>query len=431
VDFGAGRIQSQSKQTDIFLAAFSPDSQCLWAKRFGGPYEQQTRSVAVDANGNIALTGVFKGAICVGSLTLTEPYAGDYCGFLAKLDQRGNALWCKRFGDPFVEQGGAVAFDRRNGDILAAGFIRNRLALAARGGAALCLLVRYDPAGVLRWSKTFGPRVFPDSLAVAPDGRILLTGHFEHAVDFGLGALVSAGGNDIFAVVFAPGGEPRWSKSFGDRQQQFLVKGEFGRDGSAVLAGSFHGTIDFGTGPLTARDTTGRRRGPRTCSWRSLRIARERAHRPSAGGSVSLPIIATVPYSIVRQPVGGRAWQPVGGRVSGPTDPVRPLTPSPSPAKRRRGEQKRVGGHSSQGFRPGPRYPARQLTGSMPRTSTTGLSPWAIRRSTDAATDGLTDPCGAAKGGLHGPAIKIGGCAAFLRSVCRTRISRKGIIQPQ
>jgi pyrimidine deaminase RibD-like protein len=261
VDFGSGSMQSRSKQTDIFLAAFSADGECLWAKGLAGPYEQQTRSIAVDGDGNIALTGVFKGAFCVDGLTLAERSPSDYRGFLAKLDSRGNALWCKRFGDPFAQQGGAVAFDRCNGDILAAGFIVGAPTLAPRASPTLGLLVRYDPTGVLRWSRTFGPHAWPASLAVAPDGRILLTGHFEGAVDFGVGVLTSAGGNDIFAALLAPGGGTQWARRFGDARQQFLVNGEFGRDGSLVLAGSFHGTIDFGTGPLTASGYDGRSEG--------------------------------------------------------------------------------------------------------------------------------------------------------------------------
>ena len=76
-------------------------------------------------------------------------------------------------------------------------------------------------------------------------------GHFQGTVDLGLGALVSAGGNDIFAAMFSPDGTLQWSKGFGDRRQQFLVKGAHGYAGSIILAGSFHGTIDFGDwGPL-------------------------------------------------------------------------------------------------------------------------------------------------------------------------------------
>lgn len=261
-DFGGGRIESQSSQTDIFLATLSADGDYVWGKRFGGPYEQQTRSISIDSNGNIALAGVFKGVITIGGQTLTEENPGDYCGFLAKFDEHGNALWCKRFGEPHAEQGSAVAFDRSNGDMVAAGIIRNKLPLdGSKEIGSLCLFARYDSHGVLRWSKTFGAYAFPSGLSVASDGRILLTGHFEKTVDFGLGPLVSAGGHDLFAVMFTPDGKAQWSRRFGDERQQFLVSGVQGVNGAVVLAGSFHGTIDFGTGALVASGYDGAREG--------------------------------------------------------------------------------------------------------------------------------------------------------------------------
>jgi outer membrane protein assembly factor BamB len=261
IDFGGLKIESQSNQTDIFVATFSSDGDCMWAKRFGGPYEQQTRSIAIDAAGSVALTGVFKGAISIDALTLSEQQPTDYCGFLAKLDEQGNALWCKRCGEPYVEQVSEVAFDRSSGDLLAAGFMRNKLPPdISREAGSVCLFARYDRSGVLRWSKAF-PGAFADSIAVAPDGRILITGHFDKVVDFGNGPLVSAGGYDIFAAMFTPDGNALWSRRFGDRWQQFLVKGTHGCDDSIILAGSFHGTIDFGAGALIASGFDGTKEG--------------------------------------------------------------------------------------------------------------------------------------------------------------------------
>lgn len=253
IDFGGGRIESQSNQTDIFLATFSTEGNYVWSKRLGGPYEQQTRSISIDANGNIAIAGVFKGGITIDGHTLTEGKPGDYCGFLAKFDEHGNALWCKRFGEPHAEQGSAVAFDRSNGDLVAAGIIRNKLPREGTSeNGSLCLFARYDSNGVLRWSKTFGAYAYPSSLSIASDGRILLTGHFKKTVDFGLGPLMSAGGHDLFAAMFTPDGKIQWSRRFGDKRQQALVSGAQGANGAVVLAGSFHGTIDFGTGALVA-----------------------------------------------------------------------------------------------------------------------------------------------------------------------------------
>ena len=253
LDFGGGRVECQSSQTDIFLASVSSQGEYLWAKRFGGPSEQQTRSIAINGDGKVALGGVFKGSINFDGQQLTENQPGEYCGFLAKFDDNGNTLWCKRFGEPFAEQGSAVAFDHYDGHIIASGFIRNKLPAEATGEVqSLCLFARYDPSGILQWSKTFGACAFPDTLSVIPGGEILLTGHFEMVVDFGLGPLVSAGGNDIFAAIFASDGTPLWSRRFGDARQQFLVRGVHNPSGLVAFAGSFHGTIDFGNGPMVA-----------------------------------------------------------------------------------------------------------------------------------------------------------------------------------
>jgi hypothetical protein len=207
LDFGGALLQSQSEQSDIFVAAFSNDGACVFARRFAGRFEQQSRSIAIDEAGNIALVGVFKGEINFDGKTLTEQQPTEYCGFLAKLDGGGNTLWCKTLGELPAEQGSVVAFDPRTGDLVAGGFIRSKLTTdPSLNAASLCLLARYSPYGVLKWSRTFGSHAFPDSLCIDSDGRILLTGHFMQSIDFGRGLLASAGGYDVFAALFTPEG---------------------------------------------------------------------------------------------------------------------------------------------------------------------------------------------------------------------------------
>ena len=262
VDFGGGDLKSESAQTDIFLATFSSDGELIWARRIGGKFEQQTRAIAIDADGNIGLTGVFKGLISFGSLSLTEERPTDYCGFLAKFDHLGNSLWCKRFGDPPVEQGSVVGFDRASGDILTAGSMRNKLPRGGLdGSSSVCVFARYDPSGVLRWSRAFGTQATATSLSVAADGRILLTGCFQATIDLGVGPLVSAGGYDMFAASFTSDGATRWAQRYGDERHQFLIYGTHGYDSLIALAGSFHGTIDFGIGSLVASGYDGNNEG--------------------------------------------------------------------------------------------------------------------------------------------------------------------------
>jgi hypothetical protein len=252
LDFGHDALVSTSAQTDVFLASFASGGTSLWARRIAGPFEQQARSLAIADDGSIALVGVFKGRISFGEMELVARDDTDYAAFLVVMDEEGTPAWCKKIGDPTAEQGTAVAFDSHNGDVVVAGFIRNALPPKSTGASSVVLLARYDRHGILRWSKTFGANAFPRSVRVDGKGRVLITGHFTG--EFALDSMVmkSAGANDIFAAVFSADGGLEWAQRYGDAREQFLVKGAFGPKGSVVLGGSFHGTIDFGSGPLIA-----------------------------------------------------------------------------------------------------------------------------------------------------------------------------------
>ena len=57
----------------------------LWSKRFGDGDDQHARSVAVDASGNVIVTGYFYGTIDFGGGALTSAGGGDI--FVAKFDR--------------------------------------------------------------------------------------------------------------------------------------------------------------------------------------------------------------------------------------------------------------------------------------------------------------------------------------------------------
>lgn len=255
INFGGATIESQSAQTDIFVVSFSQDGEHLWSKRFGGPYEQQTRDISVNLNGEIALTGIFKGVIDFDAFRLSAGTNEEYMGYILKLDALGNVLWAKTFGEPSVQQGSAITFDKE-GYIYASGIIRgvqrHLKSVTKIEGDAVTLLAQYTPSGILCWSRTFGDSVFSSNLALNSKGDILLTGYFGGSADFGDKVLVSAGGFDIFVLQVTGDGTICLAEQYGDERQQFLVKGAFLPTDQIVLTGSFHGTIDFGAETLIA-----------------------------------------------------------------------------------------------------------------------------------------------------------------------------------
>ena len=103
-------------------------------------------------------------------------------------------------------------------------------------------------AGGHIWSQRFGNSAAQFSLRMAVDGagNSVITGYFQGSIDFGGGALTSAGGNDVFVAKFDGAGNHQWSKRFGDSTFQSGWGVAFDTGGNVLLTGYFYGTITFG-----------------------------------------------------------------------------------------------------------------------------------------------------------------------------------------
>jgi hypothetical protein len=103
-DFGAGPLESGGG-SDVFVAKLSPNGEHLFSRTFGDRAEQQRgESIAVDAQGNVLLAGVFDGRLDFGTGSPLRPGAcpaDAWCktsGFAAKLDSAGGVLWSRALG---------------------------------------------------------------------------------------------------------------------------------------------------------------------------------------------------------------------------------------------------------------------------------------------------------------------------------------------
>ena len=109
--------------------------------------------------------------------------------------------------------------------------------------------------GDLLWSRKLGiPGVrYPWSIAIDAASAIVLAGTFFGELDLGSPPLQSAGDCDIFLAKLDPAGNPLWSRSFGDAQNNCgPVRVDVGPAGDILLSGSFLGAVDFGGDPLVS-----------------------------------------------------------------------------------------------------------------------------------------------------------------------------------
>ena len=256
VDFGGGNLVSAG-DADIFVAKYDAGGAHLWSRRFGGSSFDPGRAVAVDASGNLIVTGGFTGTVDFGGGDLIGEGFNDI--FVAKYDADGVHEWSRRFGNPSFNQGLAVAVDA-SGNAAVAGRFEGTVDFGGgnlvSAGSADIFLARYDAGGVHEWSRRFGGanNDVGESVAMDPSGNLVVTGSFQKTVDFGGGNLVSAGTADIFLVKYSKSGVHRWSRRFGgnsfDVGEAVAVDGS----GNVMMTGYFNGTVDFGGGNLVSED---------------------------------------------------------------------------------------------------------------------------------------------------------------------------------
>jgi hypothetical protein len=254
-NFGAGPI-AESQSATLFAAKLNTSGIAIWSRAFGSDGYADGEKIAVDKDGNTIVAGEFSGALNLGGGTLGS--FDSWGMFVMKLDQKGNHVWSKGFTSFGKLQVVDVAVDP-SGDVLLAGELTGTVDF---GGGALTgegyndvFLVKLGAGGGHVFSKRFGEintYARAAGVGVDGDGNVYVAGSFDNLIDFGGGAMVSMGFDDVFWAKLTSGGALVESRAFGDSASQSLSAMAVDTWGNTVLAGTLYGTIDFGSGRLDA-----------------------------------------------------------------------------------------------------------------------------------------------------------------------------------
>lgn len=256
VDFGGGALTSAGAN-DAFVAKFDPTGKHIWSKRFGAAQEQSARSVTADAAGNVYVTGNFIGSVDFGGGALSSNACCFFEDMFAlKLDPQGNFMWAKDFGDGAAQtargivadaQGNVVMVGDYQGDVDFGGGV-----LAATPGGGIDLFVaKFTTTGGHVWSKRFGDAADQSAEEVVLDGagNVIITGYASGSIDFGTGALTATGTKAALVAKLSAGGDPMWAAIYGDEARGLGV--DVDAAGEVAVTGAFKGTIDLGGGKLS------------------------------------------------------------------------------------------------------------------------------------------------------------------------------------
>lgn len=88
------------------------------------------------------------------------------------------------------------------------------------------------------------------------DGSVVITGKFHNSINLGDGPKRSKGDGDVFVVRLDPTGAHVWSHTFGGTDDDAPNAMAIDGDGNVVVTGTYYGTFDAGSGPLKAQGLT-------------------------------------------------------------------------------------------------------------------------------------------------------------------------------
>ncbi|HKR06493.1 MAG TPA: T9SS type A sorting domain-containing protein [Bacteroidia bacterium] len=245
---------------DIFLAKHDENGNILWVRSAGGTNSDLGKSVATDLDGNIYVTGVFYStSITFGSTNLLNNSGSDF--FLAKYDSAGNVLWAKNMGGNGSDNGEDVAIDA-NGNVYVTGAFHSPLVIFGsdtliNNGQEDIFVAKFDSSGNVLWVKNPGGSSYDEGVSICTDANsnILITGFFSSpSITFGNIVLTNPG---IFVAKYDSSGNVLWAKGSGglggsgrgictDKSNNILLTGSFENSisfDSITLTGTWHDQV--------------------------------------------------------------------------------------------------------------------------------------------------------------------------------------------
>ena len=243
---------------DVFLAKLNPAGKTLWAKSFGNGADQNGYAVAVDATGNVFITGRAVGAVDFGGgAPGVSAGAGDNI-FVAKFDNDGTHLWSREIGDDTLQIGRSVATTPQ-GDVVVAGALEGTvdfgagITLKSSGGSDVFVAKLASGTGATLWANRYGDDKdqVANGVAVGSDGGIVLTGSIVGHCNFGGMDLDAKGSTDVFIAKLHPDGTHDWSHDYGsDNEGQVGTSVAVDPALNIVAVGYFNGALTFGQATL-------------------------------------------------------------------------------------------------------------------------------------------------------------------------------------
>lgn len=136
--------EAVSGNSDIFVASYDADGSKRWVKLLGGWSNDEARSLTIDSSKNIYVTGGTKSDIG------TAENHGEWDALVAKLNRDGDLIWSELIGSNKEDMGEDLWVDN-NGDIFLTGYTEGSLGISLEKGGRDAFVARLSHEGEITW----------------------------------------------------------------------------------------------------------------------------------------------------------------------------------------------------------------------------------------------------------------------------------------
>ncbi|MCH8316946.1 MAG: SBBP repeat-containing protein [Bacteroidetes bacterium] len=215
-NFGVHVVTSTSAG-DVFTVKYDANGTALWAASCGSNCEDIGTGITVDTLGNVYITGYFHCGFIFNSIAYGSAGIRDI--FIAKYDPAGNPGWASTGGGGANDFSQSIAVDA-DGNIYISGEFDSDTAIFGNislfnannlGPRSDIFLVKYDTSGLEVWAKRAGSmgNDYSNDIAIDSDGNIYMTGTYKDTITFGSTIFI---GSDMYIVKYNGSGTVLWAQ---------------------------------------------------------------------------------------------------------------------------------------------------------------------------------------------------------------------------
>lgn len=188
-------VDERDGVADIFVTRINADGSYGWTHTIGGPAFDSGTGVAVDPDGNVLITGTFRGLVDFDPTEGVDQHATSVVdsAFVSKYAPDGTYLWTRSFQakptqsrDIAVDANGAVALSVSFTNIVDLDPTTGTDYFMSRGETSDRAVTKLNADGTYAWTRVAGGEgtVGAYNLAFDANGDVLLTGLFRETIDF-------------------------------------------------------------------------------------------------------------------------------------------------------------------------------------------------------------------------------------------------------